>query len=135
MGTNYYLRTNACPHCGRSDEERHIGKSSAGWCFSLHVYPDEGIRTLKDWEAQMKTLNSGIYNEYGDKLDYKDMITVICDRKWDRKPKPVGYDSWEDFNNQNHSVNGPNGLSRHQIDNRCIGHGEGTWDYLIGDFS
>ena len=42
MGTNYYLhrpRTNECEHCGRADEAPplHIGKSSSGWCFSLHV--------------------------------------------------------------------------------------------------
>jgi hypothetical protein len=39
MGTNYYLRLHACPSCGHSAAELHIGKSSAGWYFGLRVYP------------------------------------------------------------------------------------------------
>jgi hypothetical protein len=46
MGTNYYVAYDYCRHCGRFDEEFHIGKSSAGWCFSLRVYEDKG---LTDW--------------------------------------------------------------------------------------
>ena len=31
---------------------------------------------------------------------------------------------------------GPNNLYRHTIDGSfCIGHGEGTWDLFVGDFS
>lgn len=38
MGTNYYLHSqDPCEHCGRSYPELHIGKSSAGWVFALHV--------------------------------------------------------------------------------------------------
>jgi hypothetical protein len=37
---------------------------------------------------------------------------------------------------KNGAVMGPNNLFRSKIDNRfCIGYGEGTWDYVIGDFS
>ena len=40
MGTNYYLETDACDKCGRGDGPLHIGNSSAGWCFALHVGED-----------------------------------------------------------------------------------------------
>ena len=36
MGTNYYLN------------DRHIGKSSAGWYFALHIYPEENINSLDE---------------------------------------------------------------------------------------
>ena len=57
MGTNYYLYegSEACPTCKRPFEPLHIGKSSAGWCFSLHVIPEEGINTLDDWRTRWGT--------------------------------------------------------------------------------
>jgi hypothetical protein len=111
MGTNYYVEVQPpCECCGRGYEHKHIGKSSAGWCFSLHVYPDEGINTLEDWKEYLK--DKVIKNEYGGIVTLDELLRCITKR------------------------NHPSGLSRHVIDSRfCIGHGEGTWDYLIGDFS
>jgi len=48
MGTNYYLVKNErppCPCCERTyvQERLHIGKSSGGWCFALHVIPEMGM--------------------------------------------------------------------------------------------
>jgi len=38
LGTNYYWQeSEPCAACGRGYEQVHVGKSSAGWCFSLHV--------------------------------------------------------------------------------------------------
>ena len=52
MGTNYYLYQKPdCECCGRPFEPLHIGKSSAGWCFALHIMPEDGISTLLDWCA------------------------------------------------------------------------------------
>lgn len=60
MGTNYYLITNECPHCGRSDRQ-HIGKSSAGWAFMFQG--SEDIRSYADW---LRVLPTGrIEDEYG----------------------------------------------------------------------
>lgn len=130
MGTNYYLHSDICPHCGRGDDEIHIGKSSAGWCFSLHVYPDNGINSLDDWKAKFDTPNSKIFNEYGDKVDVVDMLRNITERTWDRAQED---DGWYALN---HAQRGPNNLSRHAIDGRhCIGHGDGTYDFVVGDFS
>jgi hypothetical protein len=162
MGTNYYFRkplTNYCEHCGRSDppEELHIGKSSAGWCFSLHVYPDRDICSLADWEALWPS--GTIVNEYGEALSSGEMLQVITrqgaaarkidgrfhDTEWDSDwwaPRVFagvtlpGYLSEADFHRFNHSERGPNGLLRHRVDgHHCIGHGPGTYDYIAGDFS
>lgn len=37
---------------------------------------------------------------------------------------------------ENSAIPGPNGLARHRIDHRhCVGHGDGTYDLIKGDFS
>jgi hypothetical protein len=144
MGTNFYFRkplVNYCEHRGRSDppEELHIGKSSAGWCFSLHVYPEQGIHALDDWEAIWP--NGTIFDEYGDELTKCEMLAVITGRSsseaWDSQwASNSGYFSEEVFHCSNNSERGPNGLLRHRIDgSHCIGHGPGTYDYITGDFS
>ncbi len=108
MGTNFYMHEEPpCPTCHRSKEMRHIGKSSAGWCFTLRVYPREGINTLEDW----KKLWAGktFEDEYGDSVSEEQLLDRITNR---------------------HA-----GVQRHTIDgSHCIGHGEGTWDYMVGEF-
>lgn len=129
MGTNYTLKQTCCPTCKRGDEI-HIGKSSAGWCFSLHVYPERNINTLEDWERLLHKPENMIQNEYGEAIDASTMMEIITERSW-QYPRIEGDDL-----NRNHAVHGPNNLLRHKLDGvYCIGHGKGTWDYLIGDFS
>lgn len=139
MGTNFYLCPNRCAHCGRSDEKKHIGKSSAGWTFSLHVYPENNIGDLKDWIPLFEDQKNHIEDEYGREISVPEMLEVIRDRKWTRAGKrtpPSLYNSWEDFHQKNYSEPGPNDLVRFRVDNRyCIGHGEGTWDLIVGEFS
>lgn len=132
MGTNYYLHRNCCDHCGRgAGKPLHIGKSSAGWCFTLHVMPDPGyetddpiINTLDDWKKLFAEKGARIEDEHGDEVTVEEMLKTITERSWSgthpvREGNP-----------------GPNGLTRHTIDYRyCIGHGEGTWDYCPGEFS
>lgn len=147
MGTNFYLQkpdSNICPHCHRRDEgERlHIGKSSAGWCFALHVHPENGINTLDDWRNLWSAQGNFIIDEYGDRVSIDDMelrITVRSTEKdfdsdklwWFRS-----YRSEQEFHSSNYSERGPNGLLRRRVDGiHCIGHGEGTYDYITGDFS
>ena len=129
MGTNYYHYLNKpCPTCGHAQEPRHIGKSSAGWCFSLRVYPDEGIVNLTDW---FRLLGSGtIKNEYSETLTREQMMECIMLRE-----RKVGGDVQphkQEFLYANSATIGPNGMLRSQ---RCYGHGEGTWDYVDGEFS
>lgn len=127
MGTNYYLRYNQCEKCGHL-EEKHIGKSSVGWCFALHVYPDEGINDLLEWEVLWKI--GDIYDEYERKITSAEMKRIITERKWKGTVLDRG---WYFSNN---AEPGPNGLARSKIDgSHCIGHGAGTWDLEVGDFS
>ena len=137
MGTNYYWHTNCCDKCGRGDEPKHIGKSSGGWCFSLNVYPEQGIRDLGDWTERWAQPGTKIVDEYGDTQTPARMLSIVTERSWNNTKKWwMGYADEADFHRQNHSESGPNGLLRHRIDGQsCIKHGEGTWDCLLGEFS
>lgn len=109
MGTNYYVIPQPpCEHCGRAYEARHIGKSSYGWAFGLHVYPEEGIANLSDWKTCLD--GKRIIDEYGRDISVQEMLDII-ERRWH-----------------------PMGLTHRDIDGyHCIGTEE-TCDYLIGEF-
>lgn len=133
MGTNYYFlpaSAGPCEHCGRSDsdEELHIGKSSAGWCFSLHIIPEKGINDLADWVELFPT--GKIRDEYGQAVTAEDMVKEITARSG-RGPalRDPG------FHYNNHSEEGPYGLLRHRIGPHCTKHGAGTWDCMPVEFS
>lgn len=129
MGTNYYLTEDTCPHCGRGDERRHIGKSAAGWCFSLHV--DEDVKSLAEWQERWSKPGAKIFDEYGTETAAADMLKVITERSW--SGKSVDSQEWLVVND---AERGPAGLARHRIDGRhCIGHGESTYDLVRGEFS
>lgn len=134
MGTNYFwYEKSPCPHCGRPYEPLHIGKSSAGWCFSLHVYPELGINTLNDWRKKLFSKGC-IKNEYDELISYEVMMAIITDRRSGRGP--ISNEELDQILKDNHAVAGPNNLLRHRVDGRfCIGHGDGTFDYIIGEFS
>jgi len=122
MGTNYYWRAD------ERDESIHIGKSSAGWCFALHV--TEELTSLDDWVAEWGKPGY-IQDEYGTRHTPEQMFKVITNRRWHR-PDLL---SWR-VDGRNNAVKGPNGLLRSRIDNEhCTGHGEGTWDLHPGKFS
>ena len=132
MGTNYYWHPTVpepCSHCGRPyrAEPLHIGKSSSGWYFSLHVTDD--IPDLHTWESVW--LTGTILDEYGEKLTPAEMLLVITARS---RPDPV---DWSDLElKRNYAERGRNNLVRHSmvLDDRCVGHGE-TWSLIMGEFS
>lgn len=81
MGTNYYYEPTAvkpCSECGRGfeTERLHIGKSSAGWVFSLCIYPDRNINTLEDWKRVWAS-GGQIRDEYGEFVPIPDMVACI----------------------------------------------------------
>jgi hypothetical protein len=129
MGTNYYWREKKapCPTCGHnSSEELHIGKSSGGWCFSLHVDPELGINDLPDWIERWHRTDSCIRDEYGRDVTPAEMWAVVMCR-WNNRgaQEPEWY-----ARNGGHL--GPFGLARH------IHHatpGDGPYDLCRGEFS
>lgn len=135
MGTNYYLvkpESEPCPHCGRTDpEERlHIGKSSAGWCFALHVEPDDRThpQTLGQWVVRWSKPGVHIEDEYGERVTPEQMRVVVMERERER---PVG----PNFNwTANDAEPAPGNLIRARVGEHCVGHGSGTWDLIPGWF-
>jgi len=126
MGTNFYMMTDSCECCGHYDII-HIGKSSAGWCFALKVYPDKGVNSLNDWKGYIYKIRPEIRNDCGDCFSYEDLFDIIENRR-----SPVGSQRHERY----YGEPGPNNLFRQKIDRVfCVGHGEGTWDYILGELS
>jgi len=133
MGTNYYIVTE-CKCCGNVNRELHIGKSSAGWVFLLRLHPADDIWSLYDWVLILK--KGSIRDEYGHKILPENMLYIITNRKWTKEREvPHPHKSWDEFHASNHSENGPNGLIRPKKGDRCLSHGDGTWSYIIGEFS
>lgn len=141
MGTNYYLNPQKCVcgncSCGSKPERLHIGKSSIGWCFALHVIPEKGINDLEDWILLWNKSGSFIKDEYGDVITPEKMLSGVTDRSHpDFGFSPPDCMSWDEFHQKNHSEFGPNGLLRSRIDGvHCVKHGSGTWDCHLGEFS
>ena len=133
MGTNYYLYEKPdCPHCDRPFDSLHIGKSSAGWCFSLRIHPTENINSLADWQERWSRDGAKIKNEYGDVIAPDEMFSEITDRSLGNT-QPITSPLWFE---QNNAVPGPNGLARHRINGRlCVGYGLGPYDIMEGEFS
>lgn len=131
MDTNYYLRNNPCflGEVVNSESIIHIGKSSGGWCFGLHVIPECGICSLDDWKLLFQEPSREIVDECGQSISVDKMLSIITERSWPRSPD-------FEWNCDAYSKPGPNGLYRHTIIlDWCIGYGEGTWDYIVGEFS
>lgn len=128
MGTNYYL-TVACDSCNR-EEVLHIGKSSMGWVFALHVEICDGQFPVDifDWLFLMAHPLSTIVDEYDIPWTLNEMLEIITDRHRESPPVDFPYDS-------NHAQPGPYNLIRSKVCGNCVGHGEGTWDHIQGEFS
>lgn len=131
MGTNYYWFPE--PFCLNPV---HIGKSSAGWCFALRVYPDGApirgdevvVRDLPDWIELWNRPDTAILDEYGDHVTPAEMFGRITNRG-------SGANLTDAWLATNHAIRGPSGLARHRLDEYCVSHGDGTWDCMVGDFS
>ena len=146
MSTNYYvMEETVCEKCGHKQltgkTAHHIGKSSFGWCFALHVFTEDDVTLLtwKDWLEYLQ--DRTIQDDQGDVVPLDEFIQVVTERQmggkdWGKGDVPPTYDSWQDFFDKNQAVVGPNNLLRRSLDNlHCVGYGEGPWDLVTGDFS
>ena len=136
MGTNYFLHSQQCLHCGIEQKDKmHLGKSSPGWCFGLHVYPE---LELNDWfdiwsyiSFCVEEQDYEIKDEYGETILPEVFFAIV----WDRHSKQSHDAEWFCMN---HAQPGPFGLARHLMDGEhCIGHGGLNMpiDYMVGEFS
>lgn len=80
MGTNYYVATNHCECCTRSDT-LHIGKSSWGWSFSFRGYRGEysdAEHELTSWPQWKEYLiDKMIIDEYSEPISYADFVAYV----------------------------------------------------------
>ena len=144
MGTNYVVMEEVrCENCGHKqltgNEERHIGKSSGGWCFSLRVYTEEedgiNLTSWAEWEEYLK--DRIIKDEYSQIIPFDTFKRTVTERSWNVRSSTaryMGYKDEQDMLDKNNAEWGPNGLLRHQVGGICIAHGEGTWDLMKGEF-
>ena len=149
MCTKYYLQPAPCPSCGHIHPPTYLGESSEGWCFLLRVHPEEGIDSLSDlinWIAdEIRLNNARIMDEYEEEYSLLGFLDIVTKRS---NPKIINmgwaksfdhykwYKNEADFHQHNGSERGPSGLLRHRIGSGyCIGHGPGTWDFTVGEFS
>ena len=129
MGTNYYVEISpeeTCKCCGHTKEAEvlHIGKSSAGWCFALHVIPEKGLDSLEKWLSFLS--GKKISDGYGNSLTRLQLDDIITERRYHKELTPE----------TSTCEKGPNNLLRSRIDGlHCVGHGNGTWDLIVGEFS
>jgi hypothetical protein len=111
---------------GRLIKPISLGVSSNGWCFALHVYPERGLNTLDDWLLLLNRPGSGVFDERHTLNRLSDVLMCIRDR-W---TEPI--DRGEKFYRDQYAEPGPCGMLRHKVmPGHCVGHGEGTWDYMV----
>ena len=123
MGTNYYAHEEICPHC-HSVKETHIGKSSGGWAFSLHVTDD--LPDWPSWQAYLQGPGIKIQNEYGEDVPFEELEMIITQRL------PWHLDLGTRQEEDGHSKYDPDiGLFRHP---GGVVPGE-TYDLVEGEFS
>lgn len=124
MGTNFYFYfQKPCECCKREFPPLHIGKSSYGWAFALHVIPanrvewevkeelrpflpEDGINSLEDWQKLWSRPGTFIEDEYGDPVSPEKMTMIITCREGHYAPlgrlmraerKRVGRDNLKDY--------------------------------------
>ena len=81
MGTNYYAVIDKCDCCGRGPDKIHIGKSSAGWPFSLHT--TEHLKNWPLWREFIEKTDAPIVDEYGVKITIYDLASLIANTLYD----------------------------------------------------
>ena len=115
MGRNFYLKIET----EAGIERLHIGKSSYGWAFTLHVIPEKGLTSLRAWRNFIMGGNKKIVDEEGGEVGKRELLRIITERhKWIPGNKKVV------------------GLARTRLGvDGCIGHGKGSWDLIEGEFS
>jgi hypothetical protein len=140
MGTNYYRQNlvGRCSECGRPHETEyvqrlHIGKSSFGWCFSLHVYPERGILSPEDWKREWSHEGFEIRDEYDRLVTQQTMWETITNRQHSGSHKSID-GKGNEYSLLGQYELGPNNLLRNPAKEGECWPGEGTWDCCAYEF-
>lgn len=105
----------------------NIGKSSSGWKFCLHIYPNHNINSFKDWHDILKIDEYMIVDEYNNVISLNEMINIIT-----KKPKVYKKeDAGKIIDNQ--YIVSEVGLLQHSYKGFIVVENE-TYDYLICDY-
>ncbi len=135
MGTNYYASgSKLSGHKGvvlMEDVHLHIGKSSGGWTFALHVIPELGLTDEYKWLEYIDSHSLIVEDEYGVVVSSNELWLVMYDRRSSSAGRLIP--GWCLIN---HAEPGPNNLARRKIGWLCVGHSPvNPVDYLEGEFS
>jgi len=80
MGTNYDLHYHFCPRCKRKDAI-HLGKSSAGWKFSLQYNGGKYYKNWKEMKEFLAKVEGKIISEYGEEITLNEFIKLVEDKQ------------------------------------------------------
>lgn len=136
MGTNYYFQQHHFEDTPNPHPKLHIGKSSGGWCFQLHIIPELGLGDWVDWHDYIRrSYDHHIADEHGEYVSIAELWYIVTQRRVKSRPQ-LSPALESDFLIGSHAEWGPNNLLRSRIGaGGCIGHGSGTWDLIAGAFS
>ena len=94
------------------------------------MYPEHGVHELTDLLAFIG--KKRIEDEYGQIISREIFNEIVTERSWFETEDLYRTQA---FLRQNHAVPGPKNLLRSKIDGQhCIGHGDGTYDLIVGEF-
>ena len=96
MGTNFYLHKNCCNHCNRPEHKIHLGKSSGGWRFLLHIEKLDWFYT--DWETckvEIMKPENEVFDEYSIKQNKEEFIKFTEGKKDLTKHEDQEYASYQ----------------------------------------
>lgn len=102
----------------------HIGKSSCGWKFCLHIYPNHNINSFKDWYDILQNDEYIITDEYNEVISINKMINIITKKPRVYKKEDTG----KIIDNQ--YIVSEVGLLQHSYQGFIVVKNE-TYDYLI----
>lgn len=85
MGTNFYLELPESTAKHFESNPIHIGKSSAGWVFTLNAKQTKATASvlvcLDTWEKWVPYLKMGvIVDEYGSKVTYEEFVFRVTEK-------------------------------------------------------
>ena len=130
MGCNYYVQTRkpkTYSSCNHTEEEEmfHIGKSSYGWVFSLHVTDKIGT-----WDKMQEFIyDKQIVDEYDRPIGFLEFKEIVLGRARDEEKVELFGSKDCFFDNETY-------LMRHVADGiHCVFNHHLTLDYIRGDFS